>query len=207
MDNINDDMAHKPDLPGDEDFVVCYIDSHFNNAGKMSTMTNPPLRLSPLDKRCVSFSVITTSCTGTKNNEEGCSSDVSSNDPPMMDNDTLSPDDALLLTMSFPHHSFMVKYIHEYATAKGFLPLHKCKNYFHGDAITTFLPGDGSCSSESNPSQDMKYPKSVFFVILANLKAASRVSNAVFILIIFGIPARRVLCLATNHQTFHTIIN
>jgi hypothetical protein len=47
----------------------------------------------------------------------------------------------------------------------------------------------------------------VSFVALANLRAVSRALNAVFISIIFVIPARGVLCLVANHPTFPTIID
>ena len=47
----------------------------------------------------------------------------------------------------------------------------------------------------------------VFIVALANLKAVSRASNAVFALTIIGIPSRKVLCSAADHPTFPTIIN
>jgi hypothetical protein len=157
MDNINGDMARKPDPPGGEGFVLCYIDSCFDSAGSMSTMTDqppsetpldkccvsflvtantgsctanndkgstpdvssndlltdPPPSETPLDKQCVSFFVTTNTGLCTANNDEGSTPDVSSNDLPMMNNDTLSTDDALLLTVSFPYHSFMAKYIHD----------------------------------------------------------------------------------------------
>ncbi len=76
-------------------------------------LTDPPLSETPLDKCCVSFSVTANTGSCTANNDEGSTPDVSSNDPPMMNNDTLSTDDALLLTVSFPYHSFMAKYIHD----------------------------------------------------------------------------------------------
>ncbi len=111
---------------------------------------------------CHSRSANTGLCTA--NNDEGSTPNVSSNDPPMMNNDTLSTDDALLLTVSFPYHSFVAKYIHEYATKKGFLPLHKCKNHFRAEASATLFPGDESSHLlESSPSQDKKYPRSSFF--------------------------------------------
>lgn len=49
--------------------------------------------------------------------------------------------------------------------------------------------------------------EAVFLVALANLKAVSRALNAVFVLIIIEIPPRKVLCSATDHQTFPTTIN
>ena len=167
MYNIHSDVARKPDPPGDEDFVHRYVDSHFDTTGSMSTMTDPPPSVSQLDKHCSSFSIPKNISTLSTINEEGCSLDVSSNDPPMMDKndiDTLRLDDVLLSTMSFPYHSFMVKYIREYATLQGFLHLHKCKNHFTSEAALSLFPGDISfCSLESNPSQDKKYPRSGFF--------------------------------------------
>ena len=167
MYNIHSDVARKPDPPGDEDFVHRYVDSHFDTTGSMSTMTDPPPSVSQLDKHCSSFSIPKNISTLSTINEEGCSLDVSSNDPPMMDKndiDTLRLDDVLLSTMSFPYHSFMVKYIREYATSQGFLHLHKCKNHFTSEAALSLFPGDISfCSLESNPSQDKKYPRSGFF--------------------------------------------
>ena len=76
----------------------------------------------------------------------------------MLGNDTQSPDNALLSTVSFPYRSFMAKYIHEYATVKEFLPLqHKCMNHFNGEAITKVFPEDKSYHLlESNPNQDKK---------------------------------------------------
>jgi hypothetical protein len=45
MDNLNGDMAPRPDPqpnpPGTEDFEFCYVDAHFDSAGSMLTMTNP----------------------------------------------------------------------------------------------------------------------------------------------------------------------
>jgi hypothetical protein len=87
----------------------------------------------------------------------GSSPANTSNDPPMTDEASLS-------TISFPYHSFMVKYIKEYATTKGFLPLHKCKYYFNGEDTTELFPGDDSYDSlESNSSQNNRYPRSGFF--------------------------------------------
>ena len=111
-------MAHKPDPPGTADyFEVCRVKSHLESDCSVSTMTYPP----PSESHPANRS----KCSQFTNNEVGCSPvDCSpadtSNDPPMTD-------EALLSTISFPYHSFMVKYIKEYATSKGFLPLHKCK--------------------------------------------------------------------------------
>jgi len=117
MDNINGNMARKPDPPGAADyFEVCRVKSHLESDCSVSTMTTDP---PPRESHPVNIS----KCSPFTNNEVGCSpvdgspADTS-NDPPMTD-------EALLSTISFPYHSFMVKYIKEYATMKGFLPLHK----------------------------------------------------------------------------------
>ncbi len=81
MDNINGNMARKPDPPGGEGFVLRYIDSCFDSAGSMSTMTDPPSSETPLDKCCVSFLVTVNTGLCTANNDEGSTPDVSSNDP------------------------------------------------------------------------------------------------------------------------------
>ncbi len=135
MDNINGNMACKPDPPGAADyFEVCRVKSHLESDCSVSTMTDPP----PRESHPVNIS----KCSPFTNHEVGCSPmDCSpadtSNDPPMTDEASLS-------TISFPYHSFMVKYIKEYATMKGLLPLHKCKYYFNGEATTELFPGDKS---------------------------------------------------------------
>jgi hypothetical protein len=155
MDNINGNMARKPDPPGADYFEVSRVKSHFESDCSVSTMTGdpPPSEFPPANRsKCSQF---------TKNevgrSPVGCSPADTSNDPPMTDEDSLS-------TVSFPYHSFMVKNIKEYASTKGFLPLHKCKYYFNGEATTELFPGDKSYHSlESNPSQDNRYPRSGFF--------------------------------------------
>ncbi len=149
MDNINGNMARKPDPPGADSFEVCRVKSHVESDCSVSTMTDPP----PNESHPVNRS----KCSKFTNNEAGCSpvgrspADTS-NDPPMTD-------EALLSTVSCPYHSFMAKYIKEYASAKGFLPLHKCKYYFKGNATTELFPFYESYHSlESNPSQDNIYP-------------------------------------------------
>ena len=150
MDNINGNMARKPDPPGAADyFEVCRVKSHRESDCSVSIMTDPP----PSESHPANIST----CSQFINNEVSCSpvdcspADIS-NDPPMTD-------DASLSTISFPYHSFMVKYIKEYASTKRFLPLHKCKYYFNGEATTELFPGDKNHHSlESNPSQDNRYP-------------------------------------------------
>jgi hypothetical protein len=123
MDNLNSDMAWKPNPPGGEAFVVRHFNTYLDCAGSMSTMTmtNPPSSGSPSDKQCVSFSVATKyggrNC---NNNDKDSTADFCSNDQLPRDSDTLSSGDELFKSMAFPQHSFMAKYIHEYATMKGF---------------------------------------------------------------------------------------
>ena len=154
MDNINGNMARKPDPPGADYFEVSRVKSHFKSDCSVSTMTDPPPSESHLanGSKCSQF---------TKNevgrSHVGCSPADTSNDPPMTA-------EASLIYISFPYHSFMAKYIKEYASTKGFLPLHKCKYYFNGKATTELFPGDESYHSlESNPSQDNRYPRSGIF--------------------------------------------
>lgn len=135
-------MACKPDPPGTDYFDVSRVRSHFKSDCSVSTMTDPPLSEShPTNiSKCSRFTNNDMGCSPV-----GCSPADTSNDPP-------------------PYHSFMAKYIKEYATTKGFLPLHKCKYYFNGEATTKLFPGDESYHSlESNLSQDNRYPHSGFF--------------------------------------------
>jgi hypothetical protein len=46
-DHLNGDKAPRPDPPGTEEFVFCYFDAHFDGAGSMLTMTDPPPSESP----------------------------------------------------------------------------------------------------------------------------------------------------------------
>jgi hypothetical protein len=149
MDNINGNMARKPDPPGADYFEVCRVKSHFESDCSVSTMTDPPPSEShPANRsKCSQLTYNEVGCSPV-----GCSPADTSNDPPMTDEASLS-------TVSFPYHSFMAKYIKEYASTKGFLPLHKCKYYFNGEATTELFPGDKSYHSlESNPSQKNRHP-------------------------------------------------
>jgi hypothetical protein len=69
MDNLKDDMGPRPDPPGTEDFVFQYVDAHFDGAGSMSTMTNPPPSQFPLEKHCVSLSLAFNCAAWTTNND------------------------------------------------------------------------------------------------------------------------------------------
>jgi hypothetical protein len=111
MDNLNSDMAQKPDPPGGEEFVVRHFDAHLDCAGSMSTMTmtDPPPSESPLDKQCVSLPVGTKyGALACNNNDEDSTADFCSNDQLLRDSDTLRSDvDELLKSMAFLQHSFM----------------------------------------------------------------------------------------------------
>ena len=136
-------------LPGADSFEVCRVKSHVESDWSVSTMTDPPPNESyPVNRsKCSQFTNNKVGCSPV-----GCSPADTSNDPPMTDEASLS-------TVSFPYHSFMAKYIKEYASTKGFLPLHKCKYYFNGKATTELFPGDESYHSlESNSSQHNRYP-------------------------------------------------
>ena len=99
-----------------------------------------------------------------------CSPADTFNDPPMTDEDLLS-------AVSFPYHSFMVKYINEYASTKGLLPLHKCKYYFNCKATIELFSGDESYHSlKSNQSQDNRYPQSGFFS--CSVKSQGRIKGS-----------------------------
>jgi len=95
MDNINGNMACKPDPPGATDyFEVCRVKSHLESDCSVSTMTEPP----PSESHPGNIS----KCSQFTNNEVGCSPvDCSpadtSNNPPMTDEASLS-------SISFPNH-------------------------------------------------------------------------------------------------------
>jgi hypothetical protein len=110
MDNLNRDMAWKPNPSGGKAFVVPHFNAYLDYAGSMSTMTmtDPPPNESPSDKQSLSFSVATKY--GSQNcnkNDKDSTADFCSNDQLPRDSDTLSSDDELLKSMVFPQHSFM----------------------------------------------------------------------------------------------------
>ncbi len=86
-------------------------------------------------------------------NDEESTADLCSNDQLPRDSDTLSSDDELLMSMTFPQHSFMAKYIHEYAGMKGFLPADKCKEYFTSEEFNE------SFSINSQLLRRKRYPR------------------------------------------------
>jgi hypothetical protein len=120
MDHLNGDAAPRPDPPGAEEFVFRSFNAHFDGAGSMWTMNDPLPSESPFEKHCVSFSFATNSGSQNTNNDNQDTNNDNdsvtyfiSNDPPKTDNDTLTQDDELLLSMALPQHSFMVKYFQE----------------------------------------------------------------------------------------------
>jgi hypothetical protein len=152
MDNLISDMyvrpdpTGRPDPPGSSDFVFQYIDASFDGAGTASTITNYPPIESPSEKYCGSSSSAPNSPTWPTNTNKVNTSE----DPPTNNNATLSPDDEVLLSTMFPHHSLMVKHFQEYATTTGFMFVDLPKQYF----TTTEYPG------ESNQSLGSKTIKS-----------------------------------------------
>jgi hypothetical protein len=123
---------------------IC-VDASFD-AGTASTITHYPPIESPSEKYCVSSSSATNSPTWPTNTNKVNTSE----DPPTNNNATLSPDDEVLLSTMFPHHSLMVKHFQEYATTTGFMFVDLPKQYF----TTTEYPG------ESNQSLGSKTIKS-----------------------------------------------
>jgi hypothetical protein len=136
----------------------------------------------------VSFSLATKSAAWTTNNDnQNTINDndaialLTSADPSINNNATVSPDDEVLLSMVFPQHSLMVTHFQEFATRKGFLPAEHTKQSFTTEEFSHLLG--------SNTIQTTTQEEGVIFVALPNLMAISRVSNAVFLSHIFGMPA------------------
>jgi hypothetical protein len=153
MDHLN------PDPPEAEEIVYRSFDAHFDGVGSISTMTDPPLSESPLEKHCMSFSSAANSGsqnTNTDNQDTNNDNDIvtyfTSNDQPKTNNDTLTQDDELILSMAFPQHSFMVKYFQEYSTCKGVLLMEQYKQCFTTEEFCKFFPGESNHSLNSNPS-------------------------------------------------------
>jgi hypothetical protein len=143
MDNLNSDMyvrpdpTGRPDPPGSSDFVFQYIDASFDGAGTASTITDYPPIESPSEKYCVSSSSATNSPTWPTNTTNKVNT---SEDPPTNNNATLSPDDEVLLSTVFPHHSLIVKHFQEYATTNGFMIVDRAKQYFTTTEYSNYFP-------------------------------------------------------------------
>ncbi len=185
-------------LPGADSFEVCRVKSHVESDWSVSTMTDPPPNESyPVNRsKCSQFTNNKVGCSPV-----GCSPADTSNDPPMTD-------EALLSTVSFPYHSFMAKYIKEYASTKGFCHCTSVNTTLKAALqLNYFLVMKAITLWNQIQVRIIDTLKGFFLVALANLKAVSRASNAVFALIIIGIPSRKVLCSATDHQIFPTTID
>jgi hypothetical protein len=65
-----------------------------------------------------------------------------SSDPPTNNNDTLCPDDDMLLSTVFPQHCLMMKHFQEYATMKGFLHAEHTKQSFTTTEFAKLFPGE-----------------------------------------------------------------
>jgi hypothetical protein len=142
----------------------------------MSTMTDPPPSESSLEKHCMSFSFAASSGSqNTNNDNQDTNNDndsvtyFASNDPPKTDNDTLTQDNELLLSMVFPQHSFIVKYFQEYSTCKGFLLMEQYKQCFTNEEFCKFFPGESnhSLNSDPNPNQNKNHARRGSFFALA----------------------------------------
>ena len=145
IDNLNSDMYVRPDPtggpdpPGSSDFVFQYIDASFDGAGTASTITDYPPIESPSEKYCVSSSSATNSPTWPTNTTNKVNT---SEDPPTNNNATLSPDDEVLLSTVFPHHSLIAKHFQEYATTNGFMIVDRAKQYFTTTEYSNYFPGE-----------------------------------------------------------------
>jgi hypothetical protein len=176
MDNLKDDMGPRPDLPGTEDFVFQYIDAHFDGVGSMSTMINPLPSQFPLEKHCVSFSLTTNSAAWTTNNDnQNTINDndaialLTSADPPINNNATVSPDNEVLLSMVFPQHSLMVTHFQEYATRKSFLPAEHTKQSFTTEELSQFFSGKSNHLLGLNTIQTRTQARRGYFLLLSQI--------------------------------------
>jgi hypothetical protein len=170
MDNLKDDMGPQPDPPGTKDFVFQYVDAHFDGVGSMSTMTNPPTSQFPSEKHCVSFTLDTNSAAWTTNNDN--QNTINDNDaialltsanPPIKNNATLSLDNEVLLSMVFSQHSLMVTHFQEYATRKGFLPAEHTKQSFTAKEFCHFFSGESNHLVGLNTIQTMTQARRGYF--------------------------------------------
>ena len=114
----------------------------------------------------MSFSLATKSAAWTTNNDnQNTINDndaialLTSADPPINNNATLSPDNEVLLSTVFPQHSLMVKHFQEYATTKGFLLAEHTKQSFTTKEFANFFPGESNHSLGSNTIQTMTHAR------------------------------------------------
>jgi len=146
---VRPDPTGGPDPPGSSDFVIQYINASFDGAGTASTITDHPPIESPSEKNCVSSYSAPNSPTWPTNTNKVNTSE----DPPTNNNATLSPDDEVLLSTVFPHHSLMVKHFQEYATTNGFMFVDLPKQYFTTTEYSNYFPG---ASNQSLGSKTIK---------------------------------------------------
>jgi hypothetical protein len=198
MDNLNSDMARKPDPPGGEDFVVRHFDAYLDCAGLMSTMTmmDPPPSESPSDNK--------RNC---DSNDEDSTADLCSNDQLPMDSDTLSSDDELLMSMTFQQHSFMAKYIHEYAPMKGFLPADKHKKYFTSEEFNESFSINSHHSLESNTTQNMKHSRRGYYCCSSKSHDRIKGTECCFHLSYFWDATNTSFVFSSKGSNFPTIID
>jgi hypothetical protein len=114
---------------------------------------------------------------------------LTSADPPINNNATLSLDNEMLLSMVFPQHSLMVTHFQEYATRKGFLPAEHTKQPFATKEFSHFFSGESNHLLGLNTIQTTTQARRGYFCCSPKSHAVSRVLNAVFLSHIFGMPA------------------
>ena len=207
IDNLNSDMYVRPDPtggpdpPGSSDFVIQYINASFDSAGTASTITDHPPIESPSEKNCVSSYSAPNSPTWPTNTNKVNTSE----DHPTNNNATLSPDDEVLLSTVFPHHSLMVKHFQEYATTNGFMFVDLPKQYFTTTEYSNFL--EKAINHWDRKQLNLLYKQERGICIaLPNLMAVSRVI-VVLMSHIIGILARQISFLTLKDQTFPIIIS
>jgi hypothetical protein len=94
------------------------------------------------------------------------------------------PDNELLLSMAFPHHSLMVKYVYQCSTTRGFLTRHQYKQCFTVDEYVNYFPGGTYYVSSVN--QTKKSARRGIFIVPPNPKVAQRMWIAVLGHTMFG---------------------
>jgi hypothetical protein len=152
MNNNDSDTlnARKPDLPGEELFVHVhrYIGTNDNGTGTISAVMDPsstdfvnpdpPSTDNITQEESISMSY---SMNGS-NLSNGSSPDANDdlNSPDSATGNTPDDDDHLLLSRKYRTHKDMMKYVNQYAAAKGFIPLHRGKGFFEPDKYKQYSP-------------------------------------------------------------------
>ena len=121
------------------------------------SQTDPPPIQNPSEKHRVTCSLAPNSPTWTNNNYKQTTNNdndatalLTSDVPSIHNTATLSPDNEVILSTVFPHHSLMVKYFQDYATMKGFLHAENTKQFFTTKEFANFFPGESNHSLGSN---------------------------------------------------------